>query len=299
MAEAAREQTLTRLLEGTGLAISRLRAGLGTPPRSPARNEIRVVGSDQIVRVHRHNEDDVAAESNAPASVAAPATRDNDSGTIPTLHAVVSADEGWKDAGFFNVRLQRHADGRQSRVVVRHIGVSGLSDSSESARWSGADLEAAVEWMRTRIQPAAVPEAAPGPRHTPCALAISQAYAYQDLEEIDPRPLDPDRVNAGVPLAANTPLTFAIALTLHDPQAADDRQAKRCRVAVYAKAFPTGEQSEIGVQELDVNAAMDSWVARVPIKGLAAGKYRMTIVATLGAPHGGIAHREIPLVRVS
>lgn len=335
MAEAAREQKLTRLLEKTGLGtglvkglagelasglgISVLRSGRDAATRSPARNEIRVVGADQLVRVHRHTDEastnagDTVAAANAAGTIGStdtdstiasptPARHDADCTTIPTLRAVVNADEGWQDAGFFNVRVQRHAAGEQSRVVVRHIDRTGQSDSDQSIRWTGPNLAAAAEWMLGRTVASSAPEIIAAPRHLPCTMHITQVYAFQDPEEIDPHPLDAELVNAGVPIAANTDLTLAIALTLDDPHpqaTADDRPARLCRVAVYAKTFPTGAQAEVGAHVLEVNPAMDSWVARVPIKGLAAGKYRMTIAATLEAPYGGIAYREIPLVRVS
>lgn len=301
MAEAARGQTLTRLLEGTGLAIGSLRLGRDQS-RSPARNEIRVVGADQIVRVHRHADEPVAAPpaAVAPQPTETSAPHDTDSNTIPTLRNFVSADENWQDAGFFNVRVQRRADGAQTRVVVRQIDRTGATESAEAARWMGPSVDAAAQWMESRTSALAVVRPPAVARHLPCTLTIAQAYAYQDIEEIDPRPLDAARMNAGVPLAADTPLTLAIAINASDSQpASEDRPVKRCRVAVYVKTFPTGEQAEIGAHVLEINPAMDSWVARVPIKGLAAGKYRMTIVATLEAPYGGIAHREIPLVRVS
>lgn len=306
MAETARGQTLTRLLEGTGLAISSLRLGREQAgreqTRSPARNEIRVVGADQIVRVHRHADEPAAAPAaTAPQTEEAPANSDTDRNAIPTLRTIVGAEEGWQDAGFFNVRVQRRGDGEQTRVVVRQIDRTGITESAEAARWMGPSVEAAAQWIESRTSALAVVAPVAAPRLVlPCALSITKAYAYQDPEEIDPRPLDAASMNAGVPIAADTPLTLAIAINASDSSPGSEAPpVKRCRVAVYVKTFPTGTQAEIGAHVLEINPAMDNWVARVPIKGLPVGRYRMTIVATLEAPYGGIAHREIPLVRVS
>jgi hypothetical protein len=292
------------LLEATnGTRVSREPAA-----PAPARSEIRIVSSSRIERVPTTpvvlaEGVPVVMPSNSDARPAASAAPQRDDGSIPTLKVVASTDDEWKDLGCFNLRFQRR--GGEERLEVRHVEGAGAGDKTELARWAGQSVETAADWMRSQLAHQASIDRArvaapPKERPLQCQIDITEVYAFQDPEAIDPRPLSFAGASPGAPLSPCDPLTLSVALAITGPDAtAIVGQDKRCRVAVYAKAFPSGVRSEVGSFVLEVGAAVGNWVARVPLKKLDAGRYRLSIVASLEAPLSGVGYREIPMVQVS
>jgi hypothetical protein len=270
---------------------------------APARSEIRIVSSNRIARVPTASAAQPLEGSEEVTSASIAAGSLDDEARVPTLHELAAMEGDWKDVGFFNVRFQRRSDGSAQRIVVRQLVRPRPDESAEPVRWEGTEIEAAAAWMRQHVAPGdavGVVAAAPAPRAAQCAIDVQDVYAFQDLEAIDPQSLSVDSGSSAAALSSTAPLTLSVALVLSGADAAAvARQDKRCRVAVYAKPFPAGAQREVGRIALDVGAGIGNWVARVPIKGLAPGRLRLSIMAALEAPLGGVGYREIPLVQVS